>query len=270
MNRGLYISVAAALAVANLKAGTVSWGSYTGLKSVDSTYYFCLVKPGTTNGIISLPIVLAEACLEATNGFPWGSLYDVSGAAQASTNPLGTAAWTATSAYDPSGAALAATNGYPWGGLYDASGAANKATNLLGTAAWTAASAYDVSGAATNNSTLVRTPSTASVTFANTISAPTNSASLNTILNPVTALGQIYTFPAYRCFWTCSVTVTNKSTAIFSNCTTHIGFPVGAVGATNSTLPFVFSTMVNPSDKWCVTNAQTVGVLVGTNTVTIF
>jgi len=100
-------------------------------------------------------------------------------------------------------------------------------------------------------------------------SIPTNTAGLNVKLNPYTALGSIYTFPAQRCTWQGTVTVTNKSLAVFSNCTVHYAFTIGNIGATNTTLSLPFSWEINPSDKWCITNAQTVGVLVGTNTQTI-
>ena len=54
------------------------------------------------------------AAHNATNGYPWGSLYDTANAALNATNALGSAAWKSTSFFDLSGAgttaATAATN----------------------------------------------------------------------------------------------------------------------------------------------------------------
>lgn len=61
---------------------------------------------------------VTNAARNATNGYPWGSLYDASGAAQSATNHLGSAAFVSTSSFDAAGVATATTNGYPWGSLY--------------------------------------------------------------------------------------------------------------------------------------------------------
>jgi hypothetical protein len=82
-----------------------------------------------------------------TNGYPWGVLYDASGAAQAATNGIslssGLAAFRNTNTFDRAGAAQAATNGYPWGVLYDSIGSATAATN-----GWPWGVLYDPAGAA--------------------------------------------------------------------------------------------------------------------------
>lgn len=70
---------------------------------------------------------VAGSATAATNGYPWGTLYDSAGAALAATNGLGVAsqlsAFAPTNQFDRSGSATAATNGYPWGALYQPIGA---------------------------------------------------------------------------------------------------------------------------------------------------
>jgi len=96
------------------------------------------MKTTTNNvqGIISTSLISSNyatqayataAAMAATNGYPWGSLYDSANAAKNATNgyPWG-------SLYDASGAAQAATNGYPWGSLYAPSG--SYTTNLTAAA----------------------------------------------------------------------------------------------------------------------------------------
>ena len=97
--------------------------------------------------------VAASAAQNSTNNlgtaaFTAASAYDAAGRAQNATNGLGTAAFTSALAYDISGAAQNSTNGYPWSNLYDVALAAQKATNNLGSAAFTASSNYDNIGAA--------------------------------------------------------------------------------------------------------------------------
>ena len=87
--------------------------------------------------------------------FTASSAYDSAGAAQNATNGLGSAAFTSSSAYDAAGTALNATNGlgsaaFTSSSAYDAAGRAQNATNGLGSAAFTSSSAYDAAGTAQN------------------------------------------------------------------------------------------------------------------------
>ena len=109
------------------------------------------------NTTFLLPIVGSANGQTNANGYRVAGLNDATNAAttaaQNATNPLGSAAWKATSYFDLANSALNATQGLgsaAWtaASAYDASGAAHNATNPLGSAAFTAASAYDAAGSA--------------------------------------------------------------------------------------------------------------------------
>jgi hypothetical protein len=132
------------MAAATVYAALIS--QYPNTATLQGTDLFIVERPGVTNYNISaadLPSALGlpglfdslgagtTAATAATNGFPWGTLYDPANAAHNATNgfPWG-------SLYDAANAAHNATNGFPWGTLYDPAGAALAATNGL----WTSAS----------------------------------------------------------------------------------------------------------------------------------
>jgi len=94
---------------------------------------------------------------------------------------------------------------------------------------------------------------------------PTNLAALGTTtFTPLTALGMIYTTPNSRGILSGTVICTNNAIAILSNCTTHFPMSYGGITALGTNM-FSFSVETSPGEKWCVTNAQTVGVLVQSN-----
>jgi len=102
-----------------LNTAVLPWANWTtnafGASAFKPTSFFDLAGAGTT------------AATAATNGYPWGTLYDSAGRATAATNGY---PW--SSLYDAAGTATAATNGYPWGVLYDALNSALNATNGMG------------------------------------------------------------------------------------------------------------------------------------------
>jgi len=115
----------------------------------DLTYQFFI--PPSTFDLFGAATSAAQA---ATNGYPWGTLYDPAGRAQAATNGY---LWGAL--YDPAGAARNATNGYPWGALYDPAGAAQAATNGFPWGAlYLAKTGGNVSGAVTSTSPTTNGP----------------------------------------------------------------------------------------------------------------
>lgn len=104
----------------------------------------CLLRGQTNINWTNIPqanltLPLTAQALVSTNGAtpvrraPLSLMpFDASGAAQAATNGLGSAAFKAISFFDLAGSATAVTNGYPWGVLYDPAGAAQNSTNGIG------------------------------------------------------------------------------------------------------------------------------------------
>lgn len=102
-------------------AGTAAYSNATAfyLNSNPSNYATASVTNGLQGALGFTPLTSTQttnaatgAATAATNGYPWGSLYDAVGRA------------------------TQVTNGYPWGSLYDAAGTALNATNGLGSAAF--------------------------------------------------------------------------------------------------------------------------------------
>jgi hypothetical protein len=211
------------------EASVLPWATWNtnafGTAAFKPTGFFDLANAGTT------------AATAATNGYPWGALYDALNTALNATNGMGLpsqlAAFRNTNTFDVAGAATAATNGYPWGALYDALNAALNATNGMGLPSGLAAFRNTNSLAPTNVATaskvgLVKVDgSTITVAADGTIAATTGGG------GNVTGSG---------------ASTTGNLPSINNGTTTAIvdsGVPVGSIAQTNDSRSLKFTNTAN-------------------------
>jgi hypothetical protein len=131
----------------SLAAGTNFFSTYPNNGSPGASDLFIMQQTdGTTFNLTRAQ--LPDAIGLGTAAFTASGAYDTAGAgttaATAATNGLGGAAFKNTNTFDLAGTAVAVTNGFPWGALYDPLGRAVSVTNGF---PWGVL--YDAAGAAT-------------------------------------------------------------------------------------------------------------------------